>query len=489
MYAILAFDTEDVYFPPECRIDDIPGWLAQIMTEEEVTGTFFVMGDKARLLKERGRADVLEKMAKHEIASHQQGNCHPLIPEVLDGKGWEDGLAAMAAYEDAVAADLAEAFGKAPVAFSRHNDYFGPQHVALAGRRGLPYMYMIEQIPGSRRPLWYAGALTFLELADGFFGGFDRIYSRDEIFEARLRQLDDYLQERVDAGCEWVTVFGCHPVQVMARGWFEHYALASGVSRTPHDLGWRYAVKSADEEERAQANFRRLCRYLKQHTDVEVVGISEAARLFSTQPGQIARDALTFHAADVVAQEKPAFHAVYSPAEMTCGLAESILHHEQSGDLPDEVQRRDVLGPTSRPVVGSERDIVSHAELVDMCRQMVAAVSEDGCLPANLRVGDERVGVSQFLLLAARAYRALTAYEKYEKLRVRRVPRYPETAYAIDGWIRRHIGDHWAMPLDFSCDRLAELARLQAWSMKPAWLRPPLGAVADDERFAARRRA
>ena len=64
MYPILTFATEDVYFPPECRIDDIPGWLAP-----------------------------------------------------------------MRDYEDTVKTDLLEAFGKAPAALSRHNDYFGPQHV------------------------------------------------------------------------------------------------------------------------------------------------------------------------------------------------------------------------------------------------------------------------------------------------------------------------------------------------------------------------
>ena len=54
MYAMLVFDTEDIYYPPEHHIDDIPGWLAQIMTEVGVTGTFFVMGEKAEEVRRRG---------------------------------------------------------------------------------------------------------------------------------------------------------------------------------------------------------------------------------------------------------------------------------------------------------------------------------------------------------------------------------------------------------------------------------------------------
>ena len=71
MYVIVAYDTEDVYYPPEYGIDDIPGWLAEIMSEVGITGTFFVMGEKARELVDRGRVDVLRKMAQHDIASHQ----------------------------------------------------------------------------------------------------------------------------------------------------------------------------------------------------------------------------------------------------------------------------------------------------------------------------------------------------------------------------------------------------------------------------------
>jgi hypothetical protein len=91
----------------------------------------------------------------------------------------------------------------------------------VAGERGLSYMYMITQIPGSRQPLWYAGALTFPSEEPSTYAGFDRIFSRDEVFEARFAGLRRFVDERLAAGDEWVTVFGCHPVQVMARDWLE----------------------------------------------------------------------------------------------------------------------------------------------------------------------------------------------------------------------------------------------------------------------------
>ena len=478
MYAILAFDTEDTYYPPEYRIDDIPGWLAEIMSDVGVTGTFFVMGEKVEELLERERHDVLENLARHDLASHQQGNRYPLLPQVVEGKGWQEGVKAVRAYEAWVSEQFVRAFDKEPVGFSRHNCYFAPQHVAVAAERGLPYMYMVSQIPGSRQPLWYAGALTFPTEGGNNFSGFDRIFSRDELFEKKLRELDEFIEQHLARSVEWVTVFGCHPVQVMARDWLERYALVSGRSRSPRELGWHYRTKPPEEEERARANFRRLCTYLKEHPDLEVIGIEEAGRLFSTQPARIGRDALVAYAAEMAETGQIPFHSTFSPAELLCALVDGLLRCEQDGDLPEEVARRDVLGPVRRPVVAQEKISITHGELLSACRSFLEQVEGDGHLPANVSLGDGPLGLGQIAILAARSFLALARYDRYEKLAVPAAPRYPQIAHELDAWVRRYIGDHWAMPLDFSCDAMAEQARLQTWTMKPAWLRPPQGPVA-----------
>jgi len=483
MYATLKFDTEDIYYPPEYRIDDIPGWLAEIMTDVGVRGTFCVFGEKARTLKQRGRTDVLEALARHDLASHQQGNCRPLIPEILEDAGWADGVQAMRKYEDQVAADFRDAFGTDPVGLSRHNIYWAPQHVAVGGERGIAYMSGLLGSPGTEQPTWYAGTLNLPSTTTAGFGGFDQIYTCDAAFERRMSQLDEYLRGCVERGVEYVSVFGCHPVQVMARGWIEEYCLASGATRTPEQLGWMYAVKTPEEQARAKANFRRLVAYLKQHPDLEMVGLAEAARLFSSQPAQITRDELTAYADDVERDDRPALHVTFSPAELLCGLAESIVHAGAHGDLPDQVARRDVLGPVSLPVVGREADIVTHDELVSLCRQTAEAVAADGHLPANVHTADARVGTGQLAVLAARAYRALSRYEKYEKLRVSKTSRYPDAADEIDAQVRHNVIEHWPYRPGISSENLAEHARLQTWTLKPAWLRPPRGGPCSKARI------
>lgn len=487
MYALLVFDTEDTYYPPAAGIDDIPGWLAGIMTAEGLTGTFFVMGEKAEQLLERNRHDVLESMKPHAIASHQQGNRLPLLPQVVEGRGWHDGMQAVRAYEDWVTARHVRAFGREPVGFSRHNCYFAPQHVAVAGERNLPYMYMISQIPGSSQPLWYANTLTFPSAGPSTYEGFDRIFSRDEVFTERLDGLRRFVDARLEAGDEWICVFGCHPVQVMAREWLEHYTLTTGRARTPRELGWLYRTKPAAEAERARANFRRLCAFLSEHPDIEVVGIDAAADLFDTQPDTIGRDHLVHYAQELTHSGQIALHPVFSPAELVCAMAESLVCADRHGDLPEGLPRQTVLGPVNRPIIAPEMAEITGAQLVTACRGLMDHVVTEGDLPANLALESCRLGLGQLALLVARAYLARSRYDRYERLSVGAAPRYPRLARDLDAWVRECIGDHWAMPLDFSCEALAEHARLQTWTVKPAWLSPPQGTVAGGP-FAARRR-
>ena len=67
MYITLLFDVEDLV---TSESDDVVKWLAKILTEEGVKGTFLVVAEKARLLGNRNRIDVLDALRTHDIGSH-----------------------------------------------------------------------------------------------------------------------------------------------------------------------------------------------------------------------------------------------------------------------------------------------------------------------------------------------------------------------------------------------------------------------------------
>jgi len=140
MYVTVMLDVEESDYPPSYHLDDVTVWMADILAAHGIRGSFYFHGDHLRQLKARGNAEIARAMARHDAASHGPGNVHPLIPEILETKGWDDGVAAMRACEDELARDMEAALGKRPAAFSRHH-FFTAQHAAVAGERGLPYMF------------------------------------------------------------------------------------------------------------------------------------------------------------------------------------------------------------------------------------------------------------------------------------------------------------------------------------------------------------
>ena len=141
-YVTVVFDVEDYISPVADSVDEIPKWLAETMTEVGVTGTFFVIGEKARSLEERGRQDVIEAMASHDIGSHTNyGSIHPTVTEILENAGWDEGVMAMLENESAGFEELERIFGIPVSTLARHGGSYGPQLVYALGQMGKGYVY------------------------------------------------------------------------------------------------------------------------------------------------------------------------------------------------------------------------------------------------------------------------------------------------------------------------------------------------------------
>lgn len=494
MIATFKFDVEDTYYPHEIGIDDIAGWTAEIMSEVGLPATLCVMGSKARTMKERGRDDVLKAMAKHDLISHQVDNSHPTLVEILADKDWDEGIAAAAAYEDRVAEDFLFAYGREPVGLSRHNNQWGPQHVALAGKRNIPYMGNLVGVPGFEQPCWYAGALCvgssiqgtaplgekpaeYGVALNGEFGGFDGIYGCDDAFEKRLADMVPYLDDCRAQGIQYVYVFGCHPVTVRARGFLEHYTLAGGKDRTVEQLGFLYGVRDRAYEDIAKKNFRRYCEAVRDYPDLEVVSVTELANRYSTQTADITVDELYSYAKEVVAANRALLHRTFSPAELVVGLAESLVAAGTDKPLPDAVERRNVLGPTDMPTVAFEVITITHERLLKACADTVEFVRQHGKLPGNLHVDNDRLGIGQLIVLAARAYAAQASHHRYAVLDVPESPRYPDISHNLDSRLRLTHGENPRYDPEMSIEKLVRHAKLQTWSLKPAWTTPPRGKI------------
>jgi peptidoglycan/xylan/chitin deacetylase (PgdA/CDA1 family) len=397
---VICFDVEDYVTPASEEVDDIPMWLADIMTEEGVTGTFFVIGEKARSLEKRGRKDVIRAMAKHEIGSHTDlGSIHPTITEILENAGWEEGVAQMHKQESRGFEELKRIFGKPVTTLGRHGGSYGPQLVAALRELGAGFVYSPIRLPG-HNAVWFCNTLNFY----GSYGGFDDAYYRNDLFDPLLKDLEQSFPKDIQ-DMDVLTFFACHPCKIRTiQFWDFNYYL--GANPGP-ELWKRPELRPAETMMTARENFRRLIRFLKKRQNITITTFSDAMRIFSHQKESITQAKLAEIALRILAEKKVVIDEYYSPAEVFSSLIASIIECQNTGILPAEVKRMNPFGPRQMPPVHPEIDLASRAQVFDLAREALEIIKKSNMLPHQLLLDDKAIGTGSLLALFSEMFLSL----------------------------------------------------------------------------------
>ena len=461
---VICFDVEDYTSPGEVGMDDIPKWLAEIMTEEGVTGTFFVIGEKARVMEQRGRQDVITAMARHDIGSHTNfGSIHPTVTEILENAGWENGLENMLANESSGMGELERIFGQRPANLARHGGSYGPQLVAALGEMGAGYVYSPVSLPG-HNVVWFCNTLNFH--GEGDFGFFDDAYHSDELFDPMLSALDSLVPASTE-NIDMVAFFACHPSKVRSiQFWdFNYY---NGANPGPEE--WETPeLRPLESMETAKKNFRRLIRYLRDRDDIELTTYRELADRFSYQRDSIRAEELERIAGHILKKQRVLGNDYYSPAEVFAALTESITAFDREGSLPGKVNINRPLGPLQMPPEIPETGYLSDKEAFRLARQAREHILETGHLPASLDPDGQEIGTGSLMALFSEVYLMIRAQESTEMFNVVSMEPYPSVNEAQ---IIREVAACKGWPVhreDLDMSGIIELTRLQLWTLKPAW--------------------
>jgi peptidoglycan/xylan/chitin deacetylase (PgdA/CDA1 family) len=460
-YLIVTFDVEDYITPEAERIDDIPMWLAEIMTEEGVTGTFFVIGEKARSLEKRGRDDVIAAMAKHDIGSHTNfGSIHPTVTEELEKAGWDDGVRLMREQESAGIAELDRIFGVPVTILARHGGSYGPQLVAALGSMKAGYQGSPASLPG-HDVVWFCGALNF----SAQYAGFDDTYYRDDLFEPVFEKLKAELPEQArKAGV--LALFAGHPTKIRAEEFWDlnFYAgknTGPGEWRTPR-------LRPEETMATAQKNFRRMMRWLESRDDIEITTYRALMDVYSGQKEALTREELGAVASVTLETKVLAPTDDFSPAEVFAGLARAIMDHQEKGTLPPGLETVHPLGPMEMPPAQPE---IARLKLEDIYRLALEAhelIGRTGALPATLHVGNARVGTGSLFALFSAVYLDMDSGKPRPEYDVPAFEPYPRTNEAkIIGEVEGYKGWPVHRP-DLDMSRIVEFTKLQLWTLKPA---------------------
>jgi hypothetical protein len=146
----------------------------------------------------------------------------------------------------------------------------------------------------------------------------------------------------------------------------------------------------------------------------------------------------------------------FSPADQFALLVEAVANPKVTFPLPV----KGLLGPDAAPpTVGDER-VVDRDALAMALADVRSFIKSEGRVPARVFIGADPVAPADFMVGLARAWRGkdVRLGKNVEVLTGRRIAK--DTPGLFGGWVIHKEG--------FRAPKVLDVARLQAWTLKPA---------------------
>jgi len=442
VYVTLWFDTED-YIEPAA--DDAALRIARDLTALGVRGTFKIVGEKARVLEQRGRWDVVRALSAHEIGYHSNFHSIPPTPAVyMRDLGYLEGVAEFERREGGGARDVARIFGVQPACYGQPGNSWAPQANAALRRMGIPvYLDEGSQVGLDQQPFWYDGLLYVFNM--GRYG----MRAELDNGEPAQKSWDEFDRAAADLaarGGGLISIY-YHPTEFVTTKFWDAMNFADGAG--PERADWKRPPRRTEaESERCYRILRDYAAHIKSVPGVRFVTARDLLQVFASPvPPRIER-------ADV-ARHMAARQTWLRTEQGTLSAADMLL-------LLLGMEPQTVDGPATRIATSYRAKTIARAPFERAKADTVSFIRSNQRLPAEVWFGSEKLSLGDFTATlaaddgAAPEVPVRAANLEFEKHFSNR----PREAY---NWLIH--------PKTFSAPELLELARLQGWTLKPAWLR------------------
>lgn len=465
VYVVLWFDTEDYLLPAS---DDSALRLATFLKGQGIRATFKVVGEKARTLERRGRSDVIAALKEHEIGYHS--NYHSTQPSpamYLNELGWVEGVREFDRREKAGFDDVRRIFGQAPSCYGQPGTSWAPQSFGAIRSWGMKiYLDAGGHINLDEKPLYYDGIFTMYKLAHlqraGLLNAQDAEKGEQQFLTSRTALLKE--------GGGLVSII-YHPCEFVHKQFWDGVNFREGDN--PPRSAWKLPrEKTAEEKAVAFGNFERDITFMKRFPDVQFVTASEAlhlyrddavGRAFSRDEIKAIADQCTLHVSFVKLSD------LYLSAAEVFSLLNAFVASSADGKQPTSIQLKPTpFGPSK---AASETQIELQPTLNQFLRTAVDMedyLAKQGCIPDAVWLGGMHVSPETYLQGLASVATLLLEGKQL-----------PETVRLVPGTLdaAKYVSDDdlklwkWVIfPKGFHAPALMQLAKRQAWTIKPAVL-------------------
>jgi peptidoglycan/xylan/chitin deacetylase (PgdA/CDA1 family) len=466
VYVILWFDTEDYILP---QSDDAAKRLAAFLTKQGIRATFKVVGEKARTLERRGRRDVIGALAQHEIGYHSNTHSqHPTPAEYEAPLDWQDGVEEFNRRERAGFDDVKRIFGQTPTCYGQPGSSWTPQSFAALKKWGVK-VYLDEgtQVGMNGKPFWYGGLLNIFNTAEGakLRPGDDDDWSH--LADARARFQEFYLRMTAKPEGGIISLY-FHPCEFVHKEFWDAVNFAHGANPPPEE--WKIPpMKSPEESEKAFKFFEELVTYMKSFPRVEFLTASEALRLFrdSAQRRTFGPQEIASVAQQVDPEGSFQVHDDYA---LTASEVFFLLSRYVASVVRKEPQAILLDGTPSGPTavaepLGKPIDI-PWSQFSRTVLDVEDFVEKNDQVPSEVWLGSRAVPPESYLVALARVTtRLIVRAEPPENVTV------PPAHLAVGQFVADDSPRLWGwviFPQGFGAPKMMGLARLQAWTFKPA---------------------
>lgn len=465
VYVILWFDTEDYILPAS---DDAALRVAEFLSKEDIRATFKVVGEKARTLERRKRSDVIAALKKHEIGFH--ANWHSVQPSpamYLSNLGWEEGVAEFDRREGPGFEDVKRVFGVAPSCYGQPGSSWGPQSYGAMRKWGMGvYLDAGSHVNLDDRPCYYCGVLNLYKLAHTLRATLEKPQELKDAEERFLAARQRLLTE----GGGVVSIF-YHPCEFVHKQFWDLVNFKNGAN-PPRDAWQQPPMKTPEETRVAYRVFEEYIRFIKRFPDVRFVTASETARLYrdkargrSFTPAEL--KAIAQQVGDEITFQKRDDYAL-SAAEVLTLLSEYVAERA-AGRTPEAVALKGApYGPSSASPVLSEPLTTDWSQLTRTAADVADCLRKRGRVPTTVWMGSVGVPPEAFLAALARVVPDLVdgkvapATVEVRPARLAAAKHVADDGPNLWGWI--------IFPKGFRAPAMMELAKRQAWTLKPALL-------------------
>lgn len=474
IYVLFWFDVEDFITP---QSDDALKGIIDIFDSINIKGTFKLVGEKVRVLKKRGREDIINALKRHDIGYHTDlHSIHPTPAEYLKDLSWEEGIKEFECRERIGFEEVVNTFDMIPSCYGQPGASWAPQVYPALKEWGIPvYLDEAEHIGLNEKPFWYCGILNIIRLRQNttrynLNSGYEGVKIGISNFDSTVKRLLDE-----DGG---VISIWYHPCEFATYDFWDAVNFSRG--RNPERTNWILPkVKSQQEMKRELGFFSEYVKHIVLHPDVQIITAKE---IYNIYPDKSKNKVFSINDIIYLAESVNSSIRYYkvndvvlSPAEIFYLVLSSLIDIEENKLLKIAKKKFNlppiIYGPTKR--INSELSSCNQRDFLSACRWTLEFINKNNHVPDSIKIEDRNISPIDLFATANALISSISNGSKNdsnsEEISSSTVKIRKGTLVLEDQVKEEGVWNWVIFPENFNAPNIIELAKLQTWTLKPAY--------------------